>query len=128
MDHHTMKKTGSFQKTEFVTENPQTDPKRLTVIMVFIEPKIGMEIDLGKFYILASSELIKLMRPKIITMLILCILIVGMAGALLSFGDSHDNTWEHILDNWEDDVKDVDLAYSPSSWAEIWSVVRFLTQ
>ena len=36
---------------------------------------------------------------------------VGLAGFLS--GDSHDNTWEHILDNWEDDVKDVDLLIAP---------------
>ena len=24
-------------------------------------------------------------------------------------GDSHDKTWEHILENWEDDVKDCDV-------------------
>jgi beta-lactamase superfamily II metal-dependent hydrolase len=28
-------------------------------------------------------------------------------------GDSHDKTWEYILDNHEDDVKDVDLLIAP---------------
>ncbi|MYE39765.1 MAG: hypothetical protein F4X27_06015 [Chloroflexi bacterium] len=28
-------------------------------------------------------------------------------------GDSHDDTWEHILSNWEQDVRDIDLLIAP---------------
>lgn len=28
-------------------------------------------------------------------------------------GDSHDRTWEHILNNWEKDVRDIDLLIAP---------------
>jgi hypothetical protein len=28
-------------------------------------------------------------------------------------GDSHDGTWEHILKNWEADVRDIDLLIAP---------------
>ena len=28
-------------------------------------------------------------------------------------GDSHDDTWEHILKNWESDVRDIDLLIAP---------------
>lgn len=28
-------------------------------------------------------------------------------------GDSHDKTWEHILENWEDEVKDCDVLLAP---------------
>lgn len=28
-------------------------------------------------------------------------------------GDSHDGTWEHILENWEDEVKDCDVLLAP---------------
>lgn len=28
-------------------------------------------------------------------------------------GDSHDKTWEHILENWEDDVKNCDILIAP---------------
>ena len=28
-------------------------------------------------------------------------------------GDSHDDTWEHILKNWEKDVRDIDLLIAP---------------
>ena len=28
-------------------------------------------------------------------------------------GDSHDNTWEHILNNWEAEVQDIDLLIAP---------------
>lgn len=41
------------------------------------------------------------------------ILYRGAGGRILLSGDSHDNTWEHILDKWEDDVKDVDLLIAP---------------
>lgn len=37
----------------------------------------------------------------------------GAGGRILISGDSHDKTWEHILENWEDDVKDVDLLIAP---------------
>lgn len=41
------------------------------------------------------------------------ILYRGAGGRILLGGDSHDNTWKHILDNWEDDVKDADLLIAP---------------
>lgn len=41
------------------------------------------------------------------------ILYSGAGGKILLSGDSHDNTWEHILDNWENAVKDVDLLIAP---------------
>ena len=41
------------------------------------------------------------------------ILYQGHGGKILLSGDSHDNTWEHILDNWENAVKDVDLLIAP---------------
>ena len=41
------------------------------------------------------------------------ILYRGVGGRILLSGDSHDNTWEHILDKWKDDVKDVDLLIAP---------------
>lgn len=34
-------------------------------------------------------------------------------GRILLAGDSHDKTWEHILANHEDDVKDVELLIAP---------------
>ena len=41
------------------------------------------------------------------------ILYRGAGGRVLLSGDSHDKTWEHILDTWEDAVKDVDLLIAP---------------
>lgn len=32
---------------------------------------------------------------------------------ILFTGDSEDDTWEHILENWEDEVKDVDVLIAP---------------
>lgn len=37
----------------------------------------------------------------------------GAGGRVLICGDSHDKTWEHILDKWEEDVRDVDLLIAP---------------
>ena len=34
-------------------------------------------------------------------------------GTILLSGDSHDKTWNHILENWSDDVKNVDLLIAP---------------
>ena len=28
-------------------------------------------------------------------------------------GDAHDNTWEHLLENHEDDIKNVDILFAP---------------
>lgn len=41
------------------------------------------------------------------------ILYRSAGGRVLLTGDSHDKTWEHILKNHEDDVKDVDLLIAP---------------
>ena len=99
--------------------NPQTDPKRLTLYS-------GGE---GKYYthnaegerpgdslqILApTDELIEQAKEKDdYNDASYVILYHGVGGRILLSGDSHDNTWEHILDNWEDDVKDVDLLIAP---------------
>ncbi len=37
----------------------------------------------------------------------------GAGGRILLSGDSHDNTWEHILNNHANDVKDIDLLIAP---------------
>lgn len=41
------------------------------------------------------------------------VLYSGNGGRILLCGDSHDNTWEHILDEWKDVIKDVDLLIAP---------------
>ncbi|XKT74203.1 MAG: ComEC/Rec2 family competence protein [Patescibacteria group bacterium UBA2163] len=35
------------------------------------------------------------------------------ARKILFTGDSHDSTWEHILENYENDVKDIDVLMAP---------------
>ena len=37
----------------------------------------------------------------------------GAGGKILISGDSHDKTWKHILENCENDVKNVDLLIAP---------------
>ena len=99
--------------------NSQTDPKRLTLYS-------GSE---GKYYsqnadgqspgdalsILApTSELIEQANESDdYNDASYVILYRGAGGKILLSGDSHDNTWEHILDNWENEVKDVDLLIAP---------------
>ena len=41
------------------------------------------------------------------------ILYCSAGGRVIFAGDSHDHTWEHILENYADDVKDVDLLIAP---------------
>lgn len=41
------------------------------------------------------------------------ILYHSAGGRILFSGDSHDATWEHIIENFEDDVRDVDLLIAP---------------
>lgn len=40
-------------------------------------------------------------------------LYISSAGKILLAGDSHDNTWEHILNHWADIVSNVDLLIAP---------------
>jgi beta-lactamase superfamily II metal-dependent hydrolase len=41
------------------------------------------------------------------------ILCRSAGGRILLAGDSHDRTWEHVLENYEDDVRNVDLLIAP---------------
>ena len=41
------------------------------------------------------------------------ILYLSKAGRVLFCGDSHDNTWSHIIENHIDEVRDVDLMIAP---------------
>lgn len=99
--------------------NPKTDPKRLTLFSG--DDGIHRVKDWDgnppgdAFYILAPTpELVEQANEtENYNDASYVILYRGAGGRILLSGDSHDNTWEHILDEWEDDVTDVDLLIAP---------------
>ena len=100
-------------------ENPQTNPKRQALFSGDDNYYRTMDRDGNppgdKFYVLApTSELVEQANEtEDYHDASYVILYRGVGGRILLSGDSHDNTWEHILENWEDDVKDVDLLIAP---------------
>ena len=98
---------------------PQTNPKRL--LLFSGDDGIHRTKDWNgnrpgdSFYILAPTpDLVKQANEtENYNDASYVILYRGVGGRILLSGDSHDNTWEHILDKWEDDVKDVDLLIAP---------------
>ena len=99
--------------------NPVTDPQRLTLFSG--DKGIHRAKDWNgnppgdAFYVLAPTpELVQQANEtEDYNDASYVILYRGAGGRILLSGDSHDKTWEHILDNWEDDVKDVDLLIAP---------------
>lgn len=100
-------------------ENPQTNPKRLTLFSGDNQYYRTMDQNGNppgdNFYTLAPTpELVKQANEnEDYNDASYVILYRGDGGRILLSGDSHDNTWEHILDNWKDDVTDVDLLIAP---------------
>ena len=100
-------------------EKPQTDPKRQTLFSGDDNYYRTMDRNGNppgdNFYILAPTpELVEQANEsEDYNDASYVILYRGIGGRILLSGDSHDNTWEHILDKWEDDVKDVDLLIAP---------------
>ena len=98
---------------------PESDPKRLTLFSGS-EGKYWSQNDFGQspgdaLYVLAPTpELVQQANEaEDYNDASYVILYHGSGGKILLSGDSHDNTWEHILDNWENAVKDVDLLIAP---------------
>ena len=100
-------------------ENPETNPKRLTLFSGDDNYYRTMDQNGNppgdNFYTLAPTpELVKQANEnEDYNDASYVILYRGAGGRILLSGDSHDNTWEHILDYWKDDVKDVDLLIAP---------------
>lgn len=100
-------------------ENPQKDPKRLTLFSG--DDGIHRTRDWDgnppgdALYVLAPPpELVEQANETgNYNDASYVILYRGGGGRILLSGDSHDNTWEHILDKWEDEVRDVDLLIAP---------------
>ena len=99
--------------------NPQENPNRLTLFSGDDGIHRTKDWDGNKpgdaFYILAPTpELVKeANETRNYNDLSYVVLYKGAGGKILISGDSHDKTWEHILENWEDDIKNVDLLIAP---------------
>ncbi|MDE0317062.1 MAG: hypothetical protein OXM61_19455 [Candidatus Poribacteria bacterium] len=99
--------------------NSQTDPKRLVLYSgdkgKYWAQDTNGQIPGDALYILSpTSGLIEQAKDKDdYNDASYVILYSGQGGRILLSGDSHDKTWEHILENWEDYVKDVDLLIAP---------------
>ena len=102
-------------------EKPQTDPKRLTLFSGAQGQYWSQNVD-GQ----SPGDALSILSPtpELVEQAnenetedyndaSYVILYCGAGGRILLSGDSHDNTWEHILDNWENAVKDVDLLIAP---------------
>ena len=97
--------------------NPQDNPKRLTLFSG--DDGIHRTKDWNgnspgdAFYTLAPTpELVKQANKngEDYNDASYVFLYCGAGGRILLCGDAHDNTWEHILNTWEDHVKDVDIS------------------
>ena len=56
------------------------------------------------------------------------VLLYRTGGKRIVFGgDSHDDTWEHILKNWEEDVRDIDLLIAPHHGRDSGRAYEFLS-
>ena len=99
--------------------NSQTDPKRLTLYSgsegQFWSQDVNGQSPGDALHILApTSKLVKQANEtENYHDASYVVLYHGNGGRILLCGDSHDNTWEHILDNWKNVVKDVDLLIAP---------------
>lgn len=98
---------------------PQTDPKRITIFSgddASYRTKDWEEKRPGDaFYTLAPTPaLVKLGNDtEDYNDASYVVLYRSAGGKILLCGDSHDDTWEHILANHKDDVSNIDLMIAP---------------
>lgn len=99
--------------------NPQSDPKRLTIFSgddgVHRTKDWEGNIPGDAFYTLAPTpELVQSGNESgDYNDASYVVLYHGAGGKILISGDSNDKTWEHILENWKNEVTDVDLLIAP---------------
>ena len=100
-------------------EKPQTDPKRLALFsgdhgQYWSQNADGQSPGDALSILAPTLELVQQANEnEDYNDASYVVLYRGAGGKILLSGDSHDNTWEHILDNWKDTVKDVDLLIAP---------------
>ena len=99
--------------------NPQSNPKRLTLLSGNIGQYWNREDDGsgsgdGLYVLAPTQELVDGANKSGDFNDGSYVLLYRTGGNRIVFGgDSHDKTWEHILKNFEDDVRDVDLLIAP---------------
>ena len=98
---------------------PQTDPKRLTLFsgsqgQYWSQNADGQSPGDALSILAPTPELVEQANEnEDYNDASYVVLYRGAGGRILLSGDSHDNTWEHILDNWGSAVRDVDLLIAP---------------
>jgi beta-lactamase superfamily II metal-dependent hydrolase len=99
--------------------NPQSDPKRLVLYSgarakYYNQDESGTSGGDGLYVLAPTRALIDDANDSgDYNDASYVILYRSEGGRILLAGDSHDKTWEHILENHEDDVRDVDLLIAP---------------
>lgn len=100
-------------------EDPDTNPKRLTLYSgdsgAYRTQDWEGNPSGDAFYILSpTSELVdESNNSGDYNDCSYVILYLGPGGSVLFGGDAHDKTWEHIIENHEKDVKNIDLLIAP---------------
>jgi beta-lactamase superfamily II metal-dependent hydrolase len=100
-------------------QDPKTDPKRLVLYAgasgkYYNKSENGDEGGDGLRILAPTKELIQSGNASDdFNDSSYVILYRSNAGRILLAGDSHDKTWEHILENHAEDVRDVDLLLAP---------------
>ena len=99
--------------------NPQSDPKRLTKLSGDIgqywnRDEDGHSRGDGYTILAPTQKLVDEANKKGDYNDCSYVLLYRTGSKRIIFGgDSHDATWEHILENWEADVRDIDLLIAP---------------
>lgn len=99
--------------------NPSTDPKRLTLYAgtrgkFYNEHENGNSGGDGIYILAPTSDLINhAVESDDYNDASYVILYKAVGGRILLAGDSHDATWEYILANHADEVRDIDLLIAP---------------
>lgn len=98
----------------------ETDPKRLTLFsnsrgQYYNQGEDGKGGGNGLYILAPTEELIEEANESEDYNDCSYVILYRVANGhkIILGGDSHDKTWEYILDNHEDDVKDVDLLIAP---------------
>jgi len=100
-------------------ENPQSNPKRLTIFSGDSAAYRTQDWDGNPpgdaIYTLSpNSELVRdANKSGDYNDCSYVFLYKSIGGTVLFAGDAHDKTWEHIIENYESEVKDIDLLIAP---------------
>ena len=94
--------------------DPDTDPKRLTLLAGAKGEYFNHEGGDGLYILAPTQELVDAANDSDDYNDCSYVLLYRTGGHRIIFGgDSHDDTWEHILDNYAEDVRNIDLLIAP---------------